>query len=377
MPTTYIDKVLTQARNLNVSDIHLTTGIPPVFRMHGTLKRYGDENLTPDMTKEIAKALMPEILWQQFLDKGEMDFSYSLSGVARFRVNSFHQRGSISHAFRTIPTEIPTIADLNMPKTLANLAETQQGLILVTGPTGSGKSTTLAAMIRHINENLTKHIITLEDPIEYLHRHGSSIIDQREVGFDTESFADGLRAALRQDPDVILVGEMRDLETISTAITAAETGHLVMATLHTSSAASTIERIIDVFPAGQQAQVRTQLAGILKAVVSQRLLPTADGTGRVAATEILINNPAVANLIRTEKVHQIPNVILTNRSFGMHMMVSSVQDLLANGKISRQTAQPFLEGASRWPVSNTKAVTIKKSAPVYWSQRLEGTPSSV
>lgn len=344
MPTTYIDKVLTQARNLNVSDIHLTTGIPPVFRMHGTLKRYGDENLTPDMTKEIAKALMPEILWQQFLDKGEMDFSYSLSGVARFRVNSFHQRGSISHAFRTIPTEIPTIADLNMPKTLANLAETQQGLILVTGPTGSGKSTTLAAMIRHINESLTKHIITLEDPIEYLHRHGSSIIDQREVGFDTGSFAAGLRAALRQDPDVVLVGEMRDLETISTAITAAETGHLVMATLHTSSAASTIERIIDVFPAGQQAQVRTQLAGILKAVVSQRLLPTADGTGRIAATEILINNPAVANLIRTEKVHQIPNVILTNRSFGMHMMVSSVQELLAAGKISRLTAQPFLEG---------------------------------
>ena len=344
MPTTYIDKVLTQARNLNVSDIHLTTGIPPVFRMHGTLKRYGDENLTPDMTKEIAKALMPDILWQQFLEKGEMDFSYSLSGVARFRVNSFHQRGSISHAFRTIPTEIPTIADLQMPKTLANLAETPQGLILVTGPTGSGKSTTLAAMIRHINENLTKHIITLEDPIEYLHRHGSSIIDQREVGFDTGSFAAGLRAALRQDPDVVLVGEMRDLETISTAITAAETGHLVMATLHTSSAASTIERIIDVFPHGQQAQVRTQLAGILKAVVSQRLLPTADGKGRVAATEILINNPAVANLIRTEKVHQIPNVILTNRSFGMHMMVSSVQELLANGKISRQTAQPFLEG---------------------------------
>lgn len=344
MPTTYIDKVLTQAHNLNVSDIHLTTGIPPVFRMHGTLKRYGDENLTPDMTKEIARALMPEILWPQFLDKGEMDFSYSLSGVARFRVNSFHQRGSISHAFRTIPTEVPTIADLQMPKTLANLAETQQGLILVTGPTGSGKSTTLAAMIRHINENLTKHIITLEDPIEYLHRHGSSIIDQREVGFDTGSFAAGLRSALRQDPDVVLVGEMRDLETISTAITAAETGHLVMATLHTSSAASTIERIIDVFPAGQQAQVRTQLAGILKAVVSQRLLPTADGAGRIAATEILINNPAVANLIRTEKVHQIPNVILTNRSFGMHMMVSSVQELLAAGKISRQTAQPFLEG---------------------------------
>lgn len=344
MPTTYIDKVLTEARRLNVSDIHMTTGIPPVFRMHGTLKRYGDVNLTPEMTKDIAQALMPELLWNQFLDKGEMDYSYSLSGVARFRVNSFHQRGSVSHAFRTIPTEIPTIDELNMPKTLTALAETHQGLILVTGPTGSGKSTTLAAMIRHINENMTKHIITLEDPIEYLHRHGSSIIDQREIGFDTDSFSNGLRAALRQDPDVILVGEMRDLETIATAITAAETGHLVMATLHTSSAASTIERIIDVFPSGQQAQVRTQLAGILKAVVSQRLLPTADGKGRVAATEILINNPAVSNLIRTEKVHQIPNVILTNRAFGMHMMVSSVQELLAKGKISRQTAQPFLEG---------------------------------
>lgn len=344
MPTTYIDKVLTEAKNLNVSDIHITTGIPPIFRMHGTLKRYGDENLTPDMTKEIARALMPEVLWEQFIEKGEMDFSYSLSGVARFRVNSFHQRGSISHAFRTIPTEIPSINDLNMPNTLVSLAETQQGLILVTGPTGSGKSTTLAAMIRHINETMPKHIITLEDPIEYLHRHGTSIIDQREVGFDTGSFANGLRAALRQDPDVILVGEMRDLETISTAITAAETGHLVMATLHTSSAASTIERIIDVFPPGQQAQVRTQLAGILKAVVSQRLLPTANGKGRIAATEILINNAAVANLIRTEKVHQIPNVILTNRSFGMHMMVSSVQELLSQGKISRHTAQPFLEG---------------------------------
>lgn len=344
MPTTFIDKVLTAAKELEVSDIHLTTGIPPVFRMHGTLKRYGEENLTPEQTREIGRTLMPEKLWDLFLEKGEMDYSYSLQGVARFRVNSFHQRGSVSHAFRTIPTEIPTVDDLQMPKTLNMLAEMQQGLILVTGPTGSGKSTTLAAMIRHINETMTKHIITLEDPIEYLHRHGTSIIDQREVGFDTNSFTNGLRAALRQDPDVILVGEMRDLETISTAITAAETGHLVMATLHTSTAASTIERIIDVFPPAQQSQVRTQLGGILKAVVSQRLLPTSDGKGRVAATEILINNPAVSNLIRTEKVHQIPNVILTNRSAGMHMMVSSVQDLLAKGKISRQIAQPFLEG---------------------------------
>lgn len=344
MPNDYINKVLTAAQEKNVSDIHITVGIPPVFRMHGTLQRFGDESITPELSREIGKALIPEKLWDVFLDKGEMDYSYSLPGVARFRVNSFQQRGSISHAFRMIPTGIPTIEDLNMPPTLKNLAEINQGLILVTGPTGSGKSTTLAAMIRHINEKMNKHIITLEDPIEYLHQHGTSIIDQREVGFDTGSFANGLRAALRQDPDVILVGEMRDLETISTAITAAETGHLVMATLHTSSAASTIERIIDVFPPEQQSQVRTQLGGVLKAVIAQRLLPTADNKGRVAATEIMINNTAIANLIRTEKVHQIPNVILTNRSAGMHMMLTTIQSLLSQGKISRQTAQPFLEG---------------------------------
>lgn len=342
--TSFIDKVLTAAKELKVSDIHLTTGIPPVFRMHGTLRRFGEENMTPLHSKEIARAIMPEILWETFLEKGEMDYSYSIEGVGRYRVNSFHQRGSISHAFRAIPTVVPTVEDLKMPQILKKLAETHQGLILVTGPTGSGKSTTLAAMIRHINETMTKHIITLEDPIEYLHKHGSSVIDQREVGFDTKSFANGLRAALRQDPDVILVGEMRDLETIMTAITAAETGHLVMGTLHTSSAATTIERIIDVFSPEQQSQIRTQLGGILKAVVAQRLLPTADGKGRVAATEILISNPAIANLIRTEKVHQIPNVILTNRAAGMHMMATSVKELLAQGKISRQTAQPFLEG---------------------------------
>lgn len=340
----YIDTVLTAAIDMKVSDVHMTAGIPPVFRMHGSLKQYGEEKMMPEVTKEIAKALMPESLWETFLEKGEMDYSYSIPGVARFRVNSFRQRGSVSHAFRSIPTKIPSIDDLNMPDTLKKLADTHQGLILVTGPTGSGKSTTLAAIIRHMNETMTKHIITLEDPIEYMHRHGTSVIDQREVGFDTKSFANGLRAALRQDPDVILVGEMRDLETITTAITAAETGHLVMGTLHTSSAASTVERIIDVFPPEQHAQIRTQLGGILKAVISQRLLPTADGKGRVAATEILINNTAVANLIRTEKVHQIPNVILTNRAAGMHMMSTSVQELLKRGKISRQVAQPYLEG---------------------------------
>ncbi|MDN3438196.1 type IV pilus twitching motility protein PilT [Planococcus sp. APC 3900] len=344
MPTTYIDEILTAAINLDASDIHLTVGIPPVFRLNGELRRYGKDNVSYEQTREISKLLIPERSFDKFLEKGEMDYSYSLPGVARFRVNTFHQRGSDSHAFRTITTGVPTIDQLKMPDILKMLSESQQGLILVTGPTGSGKSTTLASMIRHINDNMSKHIITLEDPIEYLHRHGNSIINQREIGSDTHSFANGLRAALRQDPDVILVGEMRDLETITTAITAAETGHLVMATLHTSSAASTIERIIDVFPAGQQSQIRTQLAGVLKAVVSQRLLPTADGKGRVSATEIMINNTAISNLIRTEKVHQIPNVILTNRAAGMHMMSSSIQELLANGKIARHIAHPYLKG---------------------------------
>ncbi|EIM07956.1 twitching motility protein [Planococcus antarcticus DSM 14505] len=344
MPTTYIDEILTAASKLDVSDIHLTVGIPPVFRMNGELQRYGEKIVTADQSKEISEALIPEKAWDTFVLKGEMDYAYSLPGVARYRVNSFQQRGSVSHAFRAIASGIPTIDQLKMPGILKTLAETHQGLILVTGPTGSGKSTTLAAMIRHINETMTKHIITLEDPIEYLHRHGTSIINQREIGFDTNSFSNGLRAALRQDPDVILVGEMRDLETITTAITAAETGHLVMATLHTSSAASTIERIIDVFPAGQQAQIRTQLGGVLKAVVSQRLLPKADGKGRIAATEVMINNTAVANLIRTEKVHQIPNVILTNRAAGMHMMSTSIQELLTSGKITRQIAHPYLKG---------------------------------
>lgn len=342
--TTFIDRVLTEAKDRGVSDIHMTTGITPVFRINGKLVQFGDEKLMPDDTFSIAKALMPESLWDTFLEKGEMDYTYSIPGVARYRVNSFHQRGSISHAFRTIASNIPSIDDLQMPDTLKKLADTHQGLILVTGPTGSGKSTTLAAMIRYMNEHMNKHIITLEDPIEYMHSHGTSVIDQREVGFDTKSFANGLRAALRQDPDVILVGEMRDLETITTAITAAETGHLVMGTLHTSSAASTIERIIDVFPHEQHAQIRTQLGGIIKAVISQRLLPTADGKGRVAATEIMISNSAIANLIRSEKVHQIPNVILTNRALGMHMMETSVQELLKKGKITSEVAQPYLIG---------------------------------
>lgn len=339
-----LNAVLTKAVELKVSDIHLTVGQPPVFRMHGELKRYGDVPVDETYTEAVAKATIPTKLYETFVEKGQIDYSYELKGIARFRVNAFQQRGAISLAFRTIPTIIPSIDDLQVPNVLKQLAQTPQGLILVTGPTGSGKSTTLAAMIRYMNETMRKHIITLEDPIEYVHTHESSIIDQREVGFDTLSFADGLRASLRQDPDVILVGEMRDLETISTAITAAETGHLVLATLHTWSAASTIDRIIDVFPHGQQAQIRVQLAGVLTAVLSQRLFQTADRKGRKVATELMIANPAIANLIRSEKVHQIPNVIQTNRAMGMHMMESSVKQLLEQGAISYETAMPYIKG---------------------------------
>lgn len=339
-----IDELLKSAMTLNASDIHLTVGVQAIFRINGELKRYGEELVDEDYTVAVAENTIPNKLLMEFKEKGQIDYSYEVEGAARFRVNAFQQRGSISLAFRTIPTHIPSIDDLMLPETLKRLAETQQGLILVTGPTGSGKSTTLASMIRHINETMRKHIITLEDPIEYMHHHGTSIIDQREVGFDTKSFSDGLRAALRQDPDVILVGEMRDLETISTAITAAETGHLVLATLHTWSAASTIDRIIDVFPHGQQSQIRVQLAGVLTSVVSQRLFPTADKKGRRAATEIMINNPAISNLIRTEKVHQIQNVIQTSRSVGMHMMETSIRDFLQQQIISYETAKPYLEG---------------------------------
>lgn len=339
-----IDHILAKAFELKASDIHLTVGVPPVFRIHGDLKRFGDVTLDDTYTEEAAKSTIPQKLFAVFLEKGQIDYSYELQGVARFRVNAFQQRGSISLAFRTIPTNVPSIDDLQVPGALKTLSQTPQGLILVTGPTGSGKSTTLAAMIRYMNETSRKHIITLEDPIEYVHSHQSSIIDQREVGFDTSSFADGLRASLRQDPDVILVGEMRDLETISTAITAAETGHLVLATLHTWSAASTIDRIIDVFPHGQQSQIRVQLAGVLTAVLSQRLFPTVNRSGRRVATELMINNSAVSNLIRSEKVHQIPNIIQTNRSMGMHMMETSVKQLLDQGLITYEAAMPYIEG---------------------------------
>ncbi|PLR75500.1 type IV pili twitching motility protein PilT [Bacillus sp. V3-13] len=339
-----VDALLRAGFELKASDIHITVGVPPVMRINGELKRYGKDSLMPADTEGMAKELIPENMWSHFKEKGELDFSYGIPGVSRFRVNAYLQRSCIAMAVRIVPTAIPSLDELELPEALKRIAAKPHGLILVTGPTGSGKSTTLAAMIHYMNQTMRKHVITLEDPIEYLHKHGGCIIDQREVGFDTNNFANGLRAALRQDPDVILVGEMRDLETIQTAITAAETGHLVLGTLHTSSAAATINRIIDVFPPAQQPQIRIQLATVLVSIISQRLFPTVDKQGRKAATEILINNPAISNLIRNEKIHQINNVMQTSKAQGMHTLESSIYELVQSGRVSKEATIPYIQG---------------------------------
>ncbi|WP_419956028.1 type IV pilus twitching motility protein PilT [Neobacillus niacini] len=338
-----LENILRAALEFKASDIHFTVGVPPIFRINGDIKRYGKDILLPDDTEEIAKLTVPENMYDLFKEKGELDYSYGLPGVSRFRVNAYHQRKSVSLALRVVASKTPTLEDLDLPKIVSELVEKPQGLILVTGPTGSGKSTTLASMIDYVNRTMRKHIVTLEDPIEYLHRHGNSIIDQREVGFDTQSYANGLKGALRQDPDIILVGEMRDLETIGIAITAAETGHLVLGTLHTSSAPATINRIIDVFPPAQQPQIRVQLASVLVGVISQRLFPTVDKKGRKAATEILVNNPAIANLIRNEKIHQIQSTMQTSRAQGMHTLEMSIRDLIDRNLIQKEAATKYLQ----------------------------------
>ena len=340
--TLSIRNLLTRAYEEKASDLHLTVGIPPVYRIDGQLSQYGDTPVTPEMVNTMVREILPEFKVDEFDQKGETDFNYSLEGMCRFRVNAYHQRNAGAIAARLISSKIPTIESLNMPQVLFDLADKPQGLILVTGPTGSGKSTTLAAMIDYINTNKSKHIITLEDPIEYIHQHKKSVVNQREIGVDTESFANGLRASLRQDPDIILVGEMRDLETISTAITAAETGHLVFGTLHTSSAPTTIDRIIDVFPPHQQGQIRIQLANVLQGIISQRLFVKKTEKGRIAATEILVAVPAVTNLIRNEKIHQIPSVMQTSRALGMHTLETSIQALVASGKVSLEEARPYM-----------------------------------
>ena len=319
------------------SDIHITVGVPPILRIDGKLGYFSEEKLYPKDIEKIVREILDERQFKELESKGEIDTSYSSPGVSRFRVNIYKQRGSYAIALRIIPFKIPTMEELRLPSVVKDLARLPRGLILVTGPTGSGKSTTLASMIDLINKERSCHILTLEDPIEYLHKHNKSMINQREIGIDSHSFANALRAALRQDPDVILVGEMRDLETISIALTAAETGHLVLSTLHTIGAAKTIDRIVDVFPPHQQQQIRVQLASVIQAIISQQLLPKANGEGRVAAFETMVATPAIRNLIREEKIHQIDTVIQTSRKQGMQTMDYSLLELYQNGIISKET----------------------------------------
>lgn len=323
------------------SDLHINSGTEPLMRLHGRLMKVIDTVLKPDDTIRMAKEILTNEQYETLTKKGEVDFSFELPGLSRYRGNVFKQKRSINMVFRVLSTTVPSLISLNLPPLVKEFANKHQGLVLVTGPTGSGKSTTLASIIDFINETQKKHIITLEDPIEYIHPSKNCLVAQREIGIDTLSFSNGLRAALRQDPDVILVGEMRDLETIKTAITAAETGHLVFATLHTPDAPQTVDRIIDVFPTEQQRQIRIQLASVLISVLSQRLVPRIDGRGRAMAMEILINTPAVANLIRQEKIYQIKSVIQTSRQLGMQTMTSSLKQLVEEGLIHRDAIKEY------------------------------------
>ncbi len=338
-----INDLLSKARDMGASDVHVTVGIPPKCRVNGELCDLMEGKIMPADSKALVEQMIPGRLVERFNKEGEVDFSYAIRGVGRFRVNIFKQRGTMSFVIRLVNTEIPDPQKLGLPDSILNLTTKKRGLVLVTGPTGSGKSTTLASLLNIINERDNKHIITLEDPIEYLHSHKKSVVNQREVGIDTQSYAGALRAALREDPDIILVGEMRDLDTIATAITAAETGHLVFSTLHTIGAVPTIERIIDVFPTHQQAQIRLQLATLLEAIISQQLLPTADRNGRVAAFEIMYANSAVRNLIREAKPHQIPSIIQTSRQSGMISMDDALYELYRSQKITREDALIFAQ----------------------------------
>ncbi|MGD0166607.1 MAG: type IV pilus twitching motility protein PilT [Gaiellaceae bacterium] len=336
---TSIDRLLEHVVASAASDLHVTVGSRPIIRVHGTLRRIEEEPvMTPEMTREMFYRILSTEQQKHLEIKRQLDLAYSVPGLARFRVNIYSQRESLAGAFRLIPTELKTLEELGLPAHLHDLTRKPRGIVLVTGPTGSGKSTTLAALIDEINRTRRDHIITIEDPIEFLHRHKNCIVNQREVGADTLSFADALTAALRQDPDVILVGEMRDLETIGIALTAAETGHLVFATLHTQSAPSTIDRIIDVFPAEQQDQVRMQLALSLEGVVTQALLKTADEQGRVPALEILIPDDAVRNLIRQGKIEQVYSFMQTGSKRGMQTMEQSLAELVSKHLITVEQA---------------------------------------
>ena len=335
-----VDHLLTQMVTLNASDLHLAVGSPPVVRVRGHLQGFqGVPALTGDDTRDLLYRVLSSEQQKQLELKRQLDFAHSIPGVARFRVNAYFQKEALSAAFRLIPNEIKSLEELGLSASLHQLAEKPRGLVLVTGPTGSGKSTTLATLIDLINRTRSEHILTIEDPIEFLHSHKGCIVNQREIGADADDFALALKSALREDPDVILVGEMRDMETIGTALTAAETGHLVFATLHTQDAPQTIDRIIDVFPPAQQGQIRAQLAIGLQGVVTQTLLPTADGNGRAVAAEVLVPTPGVRNLIREGKTHQIYSLIQTGAAHGMQTMDSSLAELVRNNAITMATAE--------------------------------------
>jgi twitching motility protein PilT len=332
--------LLLEVLERNASDLHLTAGAHPTVRVRGHLLALEDYPvLTNERTREIVYSILTNDQRQRLETDWQIDFAYAIPGRARFRVNAYYQRGAIGAAFRLIPFSIKTLDQLGLPAVMHELARKPRGFVLVTGPTGSGKSTSLAAVIDEINETRSDHIMTVEDPIEFLHSHKKCLVNQREIGSDAQSFGAGLKSALRQDPDVILVGEMRDLETIHTALTAAETGHLVFATLHTQDTPQTIDRIIDVFPASQQQQVRVQLSVALQGIITQQLLPTADGAGRVAACEVLLATPAIRNLIREGKTHQIYSSLQTGASVGMQTMDAALATLVRAGRITQQLAE--------------------------------------
>lgn len=349
-----LSEILIHSVECRASDIHLSVGRAPNYRIDGVLHTEGEEKLKPDDVKNLIMPLLDERHKRELEESGQTDFAHAIPGVGRFRVNVFKQRGTLASVMRALPFEIPEPDMLGIPPEVVAVTEKKRGLVLVTGPAGSGKSTTLASLIQVINRTRADHIITLEDPIEYLHKHDKSIVNQREIGSDTENYAKALRAALREDPDVILVGEMRDLETISTAITAAETGHLVLSTLHTIGADKTIDRIIDVFPPDQQQQVRIQLAAVLECVVSQQLLKRSDGQGRVAALEVLFANNAVRNLIREGKTFQIASIIQTSKRLGMQMMDDALYDLYMQRMVDGETVISYAQD----PVTMNKKINF-------------------
>lgn len=336
-----IDEILLEAIERKASDVHMTVGRPPIYRINGHLVRAGEQTLLPEEIQELVYSILTPRMVTTLEHEGEVDFSYSIPNQGRFRMNAFRQRKSLCLAVRVLQQGIPNMSVLGLAPCIKNLCALPRGLIIVTGPTGSGKTTTLASMIDLMNRTRDSHVITIEDPIEYLHSHGNCIINQREVGDDTNSFPKALRAALREDPDILLVGEMRDLDTISTAVTASETGHLVLSTLHTTGAAQTIDRIIDVFPSGQQQQIRMQLSSVLQAIISQQLLPSADGKSTVLAQEILLVNDAVRNIIRENKTHTLNTVMQTNTINGMQSLDYSLAQLVNSRKITYEVALSY------------------------------------